>query len=134
MNSDPPAADVAHRWRPIEDLPDDWKRLADRDLLHLAEFWNENRREMAAHGAVKAFNEWLGREWAIETGLIERIYTLDPRWTGWWRCTRVTRSWACSLRSKRHGCIIGLPRSIGLLAWQESCSTQRVGPHDDSAA
>lgn len=43
----------------------------------MAEFWDENRREMAAHGAVKAFNERLGREWAIETGLIERIYTLD---------------------------------------------------------
>ena len=77
MTSNPTRAAVAHRWRPIEDLPEDWKRLADRDLHHLAEFWHENRQEMAVHGAVKAFNERLGREWAIETGLIERIYTLD---------------------------------------------------------
>lgn len=77
MTSSLSNAEVGHRWRPILDLPEDWKRLADRDLRHLAEFWNENRREMAAHGAVKAFNERLGREWAIETGLIERIYTLD---------------------------------------------------------
>ena len=77
MTLNPPQAEVAHRWRPIDDLPDDWEHLADRDLRHLAEFWNENRQEMAAHGAVRAFNERLGREWAIETGLIERIYTLD---------------------------------------------------------
>lgn len=77
MTSNPPDAEVAHRWRPIEDLPEDWEDLADPDLRHLAEFWNENRQEMVAHGAVKAFNERLGREWAIETGLIERIYTLD---------------------------------------------------------
>lgn len=70
-------AKIGHRWRPIEDLPEDWKRLADRNLRHLAEFWKEHREEMVAHGAVRAFNERLGREWAIETGLIERIYTLD---------------------------------------------------------
>ena len=77
MNSDSRTTEVAHRWRPIEDLPEDWERLGDRDLRHLAEFWSENRQEMEAHGAVRAFNERLGREWAIETGLIERIYTLD---------------------------------------------------------
>ncbi len=77
MTSNPPGAEVGHRWRPIEDLPEDWKRLADRDLRHLTDFWNENRRGMEDHGAVRAFNERLGREWAIETGLIERIYTLD---------------------------------------------------------
>ena len=81
MTSNPPSAEVAHRWRPIEDLPKDWQRLADRDLRHLADFWNENRQEMGAHGAVRAFNERLGREWAIETGLIERIYTLDRETT-----------------------------------------------------
>lgn len=77
MTSKPASADVGYRWRPIEDLPEDWKRLADPDLRNLADFWNESRQEMMAHGAVRAFNERLGREWAIETGLIERIYTLD---------------------------------------------------------
>ncbi len=77
MTSDPPKAEAAHRWRPIEDLPEDWEHLGDGDVRHLAEFWNENRQEMAAHAAVRAFTERLGREWAIETGLIERIYTLD---------------------------------------------------------
>ena len=77
LQSKPPGTEVGHRWRPIEDLPEDWQSLADRDLGHLADFWNESREEMASHGAVRAFNERLGRQWAIETGLIERIYTLD---------------------------------------------------------
>lgn len=55
MTSNPPKAEVAHRRRPFEDLPEDWERLRDGDLRHLAEFWKENRQEMATHGAVKAF-------------------------------------------------------------------------------
>lgn len=77
MKPNSAGTEVGHRWRPIEDLPEDWERLADRDLRHLAEFWKENREQMVAHGAVSAFNERLGRQWAIETGLIERVYTLD---------------------------------------------------------
>ena len=68
---------VGHRWRPIEDLPEDWECLADNDLQRLSEYWDENREELVVHGAVQDFNERLKREWAIETGLIERIYTLD---------------------------------------------------------
>ena len=67
---------VGHAWRPIEDLPDDWQHLADADLRQLADDWNENREELGAEGAVAEFNESLKREWAIETGLIERVYTL----------------------------------------------------------
>ena len=77
MTPNPSSPEIGHRWRPIEDLQEDWQRLADGDLHHLADFWDENREEMVAHGAVRHFNERLGRQWAIETGLIERIYTLD---------------------------------------------------------
>ena len=68
---------VGHHWRPIEDLPDNWRTLVDADLAYLVEYWNENRGELASHGDVRDFNRRLQREWAIETGLIERIYTLD---------------------------------------------------------
>lgn len=68
---------VGHHWRPIEDLPDNWRNLVDTDLAYLVEYWNENREELASHGGVRDFNRRLQREWAIETGLIERIYTLD---------------------------------------------------------
>lgn len=77
MTDAPATNQVGHRWRPIEDLPDDWRDLADADLGYLVEHWNENREELASHGGVRDFNRRLQREWAIETGLIERIYTLD---------------------------------------------------------
>ncbi len=67
---------AGHEWRPIEDLPHDWQNLADAELRQLAKDWNENREELISHGALGEFNERLKREWAIETGLIERVYTL----------------------------------------------------------
>ena len=73
---------VGHPWRPIEDLPDDWRHLADSDLHQLADRWRDYRRrigrreELGAEGAIADFTERLKREWAIETGLIERVYTL----------------------------------------------------------
>ena len=68
---------VGHRWRPIENLPEDWERLTDTDLQRLSEYWDENREETGRARGRRDFNERLKREWAIETGLIERIYTLD---------------------------------------------------------
>ena len=38
--------------------------------------WDEARGELSEE-QVEDFNERLNREWAIETGIIERIYTLD---------------------------------------------------------
>ena len=76
MSRDSRNIPVGHAWRPIEDLPDDWRHLADADLRQLADDWNENREELGAEGAIAEFNERLKREWAIETGLIERVYTL----------------------------------------------------------
>ena len=67
---------VGHSWRPIEDLPSGWQDFADADLPSLADVWNETREDLGAEGAIADFNERLKREWAIETGLIERVYTL----------------------------------------------------------
>ena len=67
---------VGHAWRPIEDLPADWQDLADAGLGRLADDWRRNREGIGAEGAIAEFNERLKREWAIETGLIERVYTL----------------------------------------------------------
>ena len=76
MNQESRKVPVGHSWRPIEDLPDDWQRLADSDLHQLADHWREHRDELGAEGAIADFGERLKREWAIETGLIERVYTL----------------------------------------------------------
>lgn len=76
MPEDSRSVPVSHSWRPIDDLPEDWRRLVDADLHQVADHWHETREELGAEGAIADFAERLKREWAIETGLIERVYTL----------------------------------------------------------
>ena len=76
MPEDSRSVPVSHSWRPIDDLPEDWRRLVDSDLHQVADYWRESREELGAEEAIADFNERLKREWAIETGLIERVYTL----------------------------------------------------------
>ncbi|MGF1648014.1 MAG: Fic family protein [Kineosporiaceae bacterium] len=69
--------DIGHRWRPIEDLSPRDADAASRELPPLARVWQDEKRTMADEAAVRRFTERLHREWAIETGIIERLYTLD---------------------------------------------------------
>jgi Fic family protein len=64
-------------WQPIEDLPEDWQNLISSELPPLVTFWNEQADRLRQSGEFKAFNEKLRREIAIETGIIERLYTID---------------------------------------------------------
>ena len=68
--------DVQHRWMPIEDVESP-AELASADLGALAQVWREQRERLGTQDAYRQFEERLKREWAIETGLIERLYTLD---------------------------------------------------------
>lgn len=68
---------VGHKWAPIEDLPTDWFALVSDHLPALREVWLEQRTELASSGRLARFNDRLRREWAIETGVIERVYSLD---------------------------------------------------------
>jgi Fic family protein len=70
-------AGAAHKWAPIEDLPEDCLELASDHLDVLREVWLEHRQELEASGALARFHDRLRREWAIETGVIERVYSLD---------------------------------------------------------
>ena len=64
-------------WQPIEDLPLDWQKLASSELPPLVTVWNEQADRLRQSGEFKTFSEKLRREIAIETGIIERLYTLD---------------------------------------------------------
>ncbi len=64
-------------WRPITDYEVDPEELSHRELRALSGVWIERRTELAESRSVSEFTERLEREWAIETGLIERLYTLD---------------------------------------------------------
>lgn len=62
-------------WHPITDY--DPADLADRELAALSSVWVEQRAELSESSLMSEFAARLKREWAIETGLIERLYTLD---------------------------------------------------------
>ena len=70
---------TGHKWRPIADYECPPTELARTELRDLWEVWNEQAMKVGSDGsgALKNFNEKLKRAWAIETGLIERVYTLD---------------------------------------------------------
>ncbi|MEW6221182.1 MAG: Fic family protein [Thermodesulfobacteriota bacterium] len=64
-------------WQPIDDLPADWRNLASPELASLGAIWIEQAARLAQSDAVRRFNERLRREWAIETGVIENLYSID---------------------------------------------------------
>ena len=68
---------VSHRWAPIEDVPDDHANLSKPELHTLMALWREQKAELEERETVQEFNQSLLRRWAIETGLIERLYKLD---------------------------------------------------------
>ena len=68
---------MQNRWTPIEDYCESPSELATRGLGALALVWREQRERLSNQEAYQQFEEKVKREWAIETGLIERLYTLD---------------------------------------------------------
>src|SRR5438552_18669919 len=70
-------AQAGRSWRPIEDLPTDIAGLARRELASLNAVWHEQKQLLEDTEGMRAFNERLQRKWAIETGVIERVYSLD---------------------------------------------------------
>lgn len=68
---------TAYKWHPITDFDRDSKSLTDGELIALERVWLAQRIELTASGELEGFNRRLRREWAIETGIIENVYTLD---------------------------------------------------------
>ena len=64
-------------WEPITDLGHHWQDLASKELPPLIAVWSEQRESLLDTESLKEFNERLAREWAIETGILEGLYTLD---------------------------------------------------------
>jgi Fic family protein len=64
-------------WQPITDLPEDWQALAEPDLVSLARLWEQQRETLRTTDAYRTFMDRLRRRFAIETGIIERLYTID---------------------------------------------------------
>ena len=65
---------MSPQWQPIGDYETPPEVLADKELYALAAVWKEQHSRLSG---LAEFTERLNREWAIETGLIERLYALD---------------------------------------------------------
>ena len=68
---------VRHSWEPIEDLPDDWPAFARPDLDDSLRLWSRERATLRDPSRVGQLEERMKTLWAIETGVIERLYTID---------------------------------------------------------
>ena len=68
---------VYHKWQPIADLEAAPETLAAEKLRSMFAVWDDQRAEIENAEEWPEFSEKLRREWAVETGLIERIYTLE---------------------------------------------------------
>lgn len=68
---------MTHTWKPIEDLPTAWREWTDSHLQGMVQLWHEHEAKLAPQPAHQEFLARLRREWAIETGVLERLYTLD---------------------------------------------------------
>ena len=69
--------EIGYKWVPIKDLPENWELLCNPELTSLASVWAEQHDQLKKSKSVQEFNERLLREWSIETGIIERLYTID---------------------------------------------------------
>ncbi len=69
-----PAAD--YQWHEISDLPSEIEAAQDPELEFLRDMWRVERGRCDLQ-QIAAINRELAREWAIETGIIEGVYTLD---------------------------------------------------------
>ena len=70
---------IAHQWQPITGLYPESAHVDFQEINSLHQQWTNFReqRESSNPDAYKAFRERLERRWAIETGIIEGLYTLD---------------------------------------------------------
>jgi Fic family protein len=64
-------------YQKIEPLASNDFSLASDELAALARVWVERKGELEERGEFKEFLKKLQREWAIETGIIERLYSWD---------------------------------------------------------
>ncbi|MXX19397.1 MAG: hypothetical protein F4X03_12235 [Dehalococcoidia bacterium] len=68
---------ISHKWEPIEDLPADWRDLCRPDLHEVHQQWVADRKLVKDPAKLADFQDRLHTLWAIETGVIERLYTID---------------------------------------------------------
>ena len=70
---------VYHKWEPIQPIEQESEQYDFAEIKSLQQQWLAIRKEYESSTpqVYQVFMERLGRSWAIETGIIEGLYTLD---------------------------------------------------------
>ena len=71
------ATPTADEWEPIANLPEAWPDLRRDDLQVVHQQWKAEKAILKDPEKIQKLEEALGTAWAIETGIIERLYVLD---------------------------------------------------------
>jgi hypothetical protein len=61
----------------ITALPSDYTDREATAVDALGDVWRDRIEELKDSKALQRFNEQLFRRWAIETGILERLYSID---------------------------------------------------------
>jgi fido (protein-threonine AMPylation protein) len=69
--------DPMGEWQPIRDLPSDWQELQDPSLHYLATLREEQRDRLEKTDSYRVFLAQMRRKIAIETGILEQLYSID---------------------------------------------------------
>lgn len=69
--------ELPSKWSPIEHLPEDLEHLVNPGVTALVEAWRDQLDELKQQDVYQRFITKLRREWAIETGVLERLYDLE---------------------------------------------------------
>ncbi|MDH4187087.1 MAG: Fic family protein [Nitrospira sp.] len=67
----------SYTWKRIDDLPSTWKDLANSQIEALVAAWQEQAKQLRGKDSYNEFLRRLRRQWAIETGILERLYSLS---------------------------------------------------------
>jgi Fic family protein len=68
---------VSHAWNPIADVSDGWEAFARADLDETLGNWESEWSSLRDPTKVARLHERLAVRWAIETGVLEKLYTID---------------------------------------------------------
>jgi Fic family protein len=68
---------MGYQWQSIDDLPESWGQLRDDQVHSVVDVWRGRAHELQGSKNYREFLVKLRRQWAIETGVLERLYTLS---------------------------------------------------------
>ena len=68
---------IDHEWKRFDDLPPNWRNLCREDLAAIRTQWKDERELIRDDTKIRKIRERLALQWAIETGIIERLYKVN---------------------------------------------------------